>query len=123
MKTHNPLFLPLISLAIFSGCAPIEKGPEVVIPPPTISDAFFPPGKLETIRITGEYFKMKSTSKSDVVVSINGRNWTPAKKIVDSSPTEYEAEIPYDASSQIWVRVYGMSEDYSGPYLVHVQRR
>ena len=124
MKTCTAVALILISLAGLAGCTPAAKPSDAAIPPPTISDAVYPPGSLDTIRITGEYFKTKSTEKNDVVVSLNGRNWAPAKKILESSPTEYVAVIPYGpAFPTVWVRVYGMNTEYSSVALIHVQRQ
>jgi hypothetical protein len=122
MKTRNLSLFPLICLAALSGCATGEK-PAGEMPDATISDAYYPPGEVGTIHIKGEFFKMKSDNKSDVVVSLNGQRWKPATKIVESSPTEYIANIPYNAAfPQVWVRVYGMNSKYSDLFLIHVWR-
>jgi hypothetical protein len=123
MKTRALFALTVLCLAALCGCGQVAREPDGN-PPPTISDAVYLPGSLDTISITGEYFKLKSTLKGDVVVSLNGRNWTPAKKILESSPTRYVAVIPYGpAYPDVWVRVFGMNEEYSSVALIHVQRR
>ena len=123
MKTRTFLALTLIGLATLSGCAHNEESARTV-PPPEVTDAIFRVGQNDVVQIKGEYFKVQSNNKSDVVASLNGRNWIPAKKIIESSPTEYVVVLPYGPDfPQVWVRVYGMNEKFSDPYLVHVQRR
>jgi hypothetical protein len=80
-------------------------------------------GEQKKLVITGEYFKIKSDSKMDVVESLNGRNWESATKIVESEPTKYTVIVPHGIEfKDVWVRVYGMDGEYSPPALVHVEK-
>jgi hypothetical protein len=113
----------LISIAVIAGCASSDAPlPPGVVPPPEITSAVFYDNKdHENVYITGEYFKIQSDNRMDVIASLDGRNWTRARKIMDSSPTTYKATIPYNASyPQVYVRVYGMNGDYSPPFLVRL---
>jgi hypothetical protein len=121
MKTLGYSICVLICCAVFIGCAPIEENNAV--PPPTITQATYIMGQPNTILITGEFFKIKSDDKKDVIVSLNGRNWQPAKAIGSSSPTSYTADIPYGIDfPEVWVRVYGINEEYSDPCWIKGQR-
>ena len=123
MKTFRHSILVLIVAATFAGCAHTEQSKSPDLPPPTISNATFQLGHPYTVVITGEFFKIKSDSKKDVLVSLNGRNWEAAKSITNSSPVSYTADLPYGINfPQVWVRVYGLNEEYSGPFLVHGQK-
>ena len=120
MKTCILSVLAASLLVLFSGCAHEDDSGR--IPPPTITDAVYWQGVDQIATITGDFFKAKSTYKGDVIVSLNGRNWTPAKKIMESSATKYVAVLPYGPDfPEVWVRVYGINEKFSDPYLVHAK--
>ncbi|HET6247683.1 MAG TPA: hypothetical protein VFE47_08305 [Tepidisphaeraceae bacterium] len=109
----------VIILGFMAGCSALAPEPKPEVPPATISAAAFRAGEPFTVVITGEFFKIKSDNKKDVIVSLNGRNWFPATSISDSSPTGYTAVLPYGVSfPNLWVRVYGMDGEYSQPFLV-----
>jgi hypothetical protein len=121
MTTRAYLTALVISLASLCGCAPVVQSRPPEIPPPEITSAKFQLGQPYTVVIVGEFFKIKSDNKKDVVVSLNGRNWIAATSISESSPTSYTAVLPYGVSfPQVWVRVYGIDEEYSQPMLVQV---
>jgi hypothetical protein len=124
MNNRALVFIGLaVLISCLAGCTPVAPTPPE-IPPAVISHAAFIPGEVDTVLIDGEFFKIQSDDKKDVVVSLNGRNWFPAKSITKSSPTSYTAVLPYGiAFPQVWVRVYGMNDDYSGTYLVEGLRR
>jgi hypothetical protein len=118
----------LVSLAVLGGCAHEEPKPAQSadwrenLPPPRVDSAVFSgEGMLrDTIELKGAYFKLKSTSKDDIIVSINGNVWVPATRILDSSGTTYSAVIPYTANyAAVWVKIFGMNGHYSDPLALH----
>jgi hypothetical protein len=110
-------------LILMGGCASTPPRSDD-IPPPEITEAVFRVGSLDTCFISGAYFKLKSNNKMDVIASLNGRNWSPSLKILSASPTSFSAILPYGPDyPQVFVRVYGMNDTYSEPFLVHVARR
>jgi hypothetical protein len=123
MTTRNSVMCSLFSLALLAGCATTPQ-PTDEIPPPEITEAVFRVGSLDTCYISGAYFKLKSNNKSDVIASLNGRNWSPAVKILTFSGTEYSAILPFGPDyPQVYVRIYGMNETYSEPFIVYVAKR
>ncbi|HWE03846.1 MAG TPA: hypothetical protein VG326_15685 [Tepidisphaeraceae bacterium] len=122
MMNRTAWGLTLVIIATVAGCASDNSAPPGTVPAPEISSAVFYDSKdHENVFITGAYFKLKSDNRLDVIASLNGRNWTQARRIMDSSSTIYKATIPYGAEyPQVWVRVYGMNGEYSPPFLVHL---
>lgn len=112
-----------LALVMMAGCAATHETPPE-IPPPVISRASFSISAPTTVVITGEFFKINSDNKKDVIVSLNGSNWLAATNITDSSPTSYTAVVPYGINyPAVWVRVYGMDNQYSAPYLIQGQTK
>ena len=115
--------LVLLSGAILSlaGCGSIKVPDAVHIPPPVIADAvYYDSRNHENVFITGEFFRMESTTPLDVVASFNGGKWLPAVKILKSSAREYRVTLPFGPEyPSVWVRVYGMNGQYSEPVRVH----
>jgi hypothetical protein len=121
MRTFSHSILVLIFAAALCGCVTQEENTE--IPPPTITKAAFVMGYSNTVTIRGEFFKIKSDNMKDVLVNIGGNKWEPAKAITDSSPTSYTADLPYGINfPEVWVRVFGLNGEYSGPFLVQGQQ-
>ena len=89
------------------------------LPAPVVESAIYLPaqsGSRETVHITGRYFKLKSNSKDDVITSTDLLHWEPARKIIDSSGTEYTAIVAHGAGfPKVYVRVYGENPRYSDP--------
>ena len=114
-----------LSLGLFlGGCATVNESKPDAAPAPVIFDAGFQLGDHQKAVLIGEYFKIKSDRKIDVIESLNGRNWEPAIQIVDSAPDRYTVILPYGIEfPDVWVRIYGMNGEYSAPVLVHGQRQ
>lgn len=95
--------------------APVEE-----TPPPRIFDAAFNPDDHDYVLIRGEYFKFEKNDPNDVLASPSGANWKPAIKIIEASGTSYKVSIPYTSEyPNVWIRVYGINETYSEPFLIH----
>jgi hypothetical protein len=124
MTMRISVMCSLLCLTLLTGCATTPASTTEQIPPPEITEAVFKVGSLDTCFISGFYFKLKSNSKSDVIASLNGRNWSPSLKILDASPTSFTVILPYGPDHpQVFVRVYGMNGEYSEPFLVFVAKR
>ena len=122
MKIQMTMFVALALAASLGGCG--TRGPQsatVQVPSPEVKDAVFYDEKNHDYAfISGEYFKMSSDNRLDVVASLDGSTWKPARTVFASSSTEYKARLPFDASyPKVWVRVFGMNGEYSEPFLVH----
>lgn len=128
MKIGILFSIALLCLVVLNGCAHETPKPAPSadwrenLPAPRIDSAVFSgAGQLrDTIEVKGAYFKLHSTGKDDIVVSVNGNVWLPATKILDSSGSSYSAVIPYTANySAVFIRVFGMNGHYSEPLAIH----
>jgi hypothetical protein len=122
MLNRTAWAVTLLLMGAIAGCESQNAAPSTdLIPPPEVTDAvFYDNHNHENVFITGVYFKLQSDYRMDVIASLNGRNWAPARKIMESSSTNYKVTLPYGAEyPQVWVRVYGMNGQFSPPFLVH----
>lgn len=113
----------ILWMVALSGCQqpPPTASADAPPPPPTITDAlFYDHNNHDNVAIVGEFFPIKPAQRADVIASPNGTAWKPAIRILQASPTEMRATLPYGPEfPRVWVRVYGMNGQYSEPFLVH----